>query len=300
VQGSTLFKSGTNTLSSAQDPVFSVGAYEYDINNYNSNYGTNGIPGVLSIPNNDYKLNFLVEMGPNYQPGDYLQLQIEGSNACGDILPTMQFAIDLNSSFQKDETAGLNMDIGNSWSASWGDYDNDGYDDLFVPINDMNKPNILYHNNGDGTFSKVTTGSIVTDLGSSISGVWGDYDNDGYIDLFVANNINSSNKLYHNNGNGTFTSITNSPLVEKGIYTHAAAWADYNRDGNLDLVMSDYHATNYNFIFLGDGNGGFTEDVNSEVALSATSAVGISWGDYDNDGDPDLFIANTNGENNQL
>lgn len=194
----------------------------------------------------------------------------------------------------------MNQDSLNTWSASWGDYDNDGYDDLFVPTNDINKPNILYHNNGDATFSKVTTGAIVTDLGSSIAGAWGDYDNDGYIDLFVANNINSSNKLYHNNGNGTFTSIENSPIVEKGIYSHAAAWADFNRDGNLDLVVSDYHPTNYNFIFLGDGNGGFTEDVTSEVALSATSAIGISWGDYDNDGDPDLFIANTNGENNQL
>jgi hypothetical protein len=300
VSGSSNFRYGTDSFVSAQNPTFSSGAYEYDINDNNTSFPANGIPGILSAPNNNYKVQFLVEMGANYQPGDYLQLQIEGSNACGHVLPTMQFAVDLNSSFKKDETAGLNIDIGNSWSASWGDYDNDGYDDLFVPINDIDKPNILYHNNGNGTFTKITSGTIVTDLGSSIAGVWGDYDNDGFLDLFVANNVNSSNKLYHNNGNGSFTSITNSPVVEKGIYSHAAAWADFNRDGNLDLVVSDFHPTNYNFIFIGDGNGGFTEDVTNEVALSATSAVGISWGDYDNDGDPDLFIANTNGENNQL
>lgn len=216
------------------------------------------------------------------------------------VIYTIKSSVDPYLDFTKDQTAGLNLDSGNTWSASWADYDNDGYDDLFVPTNDLNKPNLLYHNNGDGTFSKITTGSIVTDLGSSIAGAWGDYDNDGYIDLFVANNVNSANSLYHNNGNGTFTSITNTALVKEGIYTHAAAWADYNRDGNLDLVLSDFHLTNYNFIFLGDGTGGFTEDATSEVALSATSAVGISWGDYDNDGDPDLFIANTNGENNQL
>ncbi|MEM7035455.1 MAG: FG-GAP-like repeat-containing protein, partial [Bacteroidota bacterium] len=184
--------------------------------------------------------------------------------------------------------------------ASWGDYDNDGYDDLFVPTNDLNAPNILYHNNGNGTFTSVNAGPVTSDLGASIAGTWGDYDNDGKLDLFVANNINSANKLYHNEGNGVFTTVENSPIVDKGVYSHAAAWADYNGDGNLDIVVSDFHPTNFNFIFLGDGQGGFTEDASSVIALSATSAVGVAWGDYDNDGDPDLFIANTNSENNQL
>ena len=202
--------------------------------------------------------------------------------------------------FTLDTSTGLTTEGSNTWSASWGDYDNDGYDDLFVPVNDINKPNLLYHNNGNGTFTKITAGEIVTDLGTSIAATWGDYDNDGFIDLFVCNNISSENKLYHNEGNGTFTSVTGSPIVDKGFYTHGAAWADYNMDGNLDIVLSDMHPTNFNFLFLGDGAGGFTEDTDSDVGFSASTSFGVAWGDYDNDGDPDLFMANTGGANNQL
>ena len=290
----------SNSYSAISDPSFSNGIYNYAINDYESSFASDGIPGILDISNNRYRLRTALKLGEQFLQGDYVQLKINGKNACSVDLPTVNLAYDPNSKFQKDNTAGLHLDIGNSWSASWGDYDNDGFDDLFVPVNDITQPNILYHNDGDGTFSKVTTGAIVTDLGTSISGTWGDYDNDGYLDLFVTNNVNSTNKLYHNNGNSTFTSIQNSPIVDKGIYSHAAAWGDYNQDGNLDLVVSDFHATNFNFLFKGDGQGGFTEDATSVVAQSATSAVGISWGDMDNDGDLDLFVANTNGENNQL
>jgi uncharacterized repeat protein (TIGR01451 family) len=300
VQGTSDFKLGNTSFLAISDPTLQNKTFTYSVNTIDTTLVYNGVKGIYDIPKNSFELRGILEMGANYQPGDYLAIQISGKTACTAELPTYNLAIDVNSSFEKNETAGLNLDIGNSWSASWGDYDNDGYDDLFVPINDMTKPNILYHNNGNGTFTKITTGPVVTDLGSSIAGVWGDYDNDTYLDLFVANNTNSTNKLYHNNGDGTFTSITNSPIVDKGTYSHAAAWSDYNLDGNLDLIVSDIHPTHFNFMFLGDGNGGFTEDKTSQVALSATSAVGISWGDYDNDGDPDLFIANTKGENNQL
>jgi hypothetical protein len=83
---------------------------------------------------------------------------------------------------------------------TWGDYDNDGYLDLFV-ANASGQRNSLYHNRGDGTFDKITIGNIVTDGGDSIGCVWGDYDNDGFLDLFVANRSNQNNFLYHNDGN---------------------------------------------------------------------------------------------------
>lgn len=301
VSGTSMFQYNTsNPYSTVSDPAYGGGIYNYVINNFESDFAANGIPGVLDISNNRYRLKATLELGSQFSPGDFLQIVINGQNACTAPLPTVNLAYDPNSKFDKDNTAGLHIDIGNSWSASWGDYDNDGYDDLFVPINDLNTPNILYHNNGDGTFTNVSLPPLTTDQGASIAGTWGDYDNDGFLDLFVANNINSANKLYHNNGNGTFTSVTNNPIVDEGIYSHAASWADYNLDGNLDLVVSDFHPTNFNFLFLGDGQGGFEVDANSPVSLSATSAIGVAWGDYDNDGDPDLFIANTNGENNQL
>ncbi len=290
----------SNNYAFINDPVFAVDSYLYEVNSYDPSFAADGIPGVMDVNNNRYRLKTTIELGNQFVQGDFIEIHVNGSNACDVSLPTIKLAYDPNTNFEKDNTAGLHLDLGNSWSASWGDYDNDGFDDLFVPINDINEPNILYHNEGDGTFTKVASGTIVTDLGASISGTWGDYDNDGYLDLFVTNNVNSENKLYHNNGDGTFISILNNPVVDNGIYSHSAAWADYNQDGNLDLVVTDFHPTHFNFLYYGDGNGGFAIDESSEISLSATSAVGASWGDFDNDGDLDLFIANTNGENNQL
>jgi len=301
VPGSSQFQYNlSNPYATISEPALAAGIYNYNINNYDPDFASQGIPGVLDFNNNRYRLKMILELGSQFIQGDFLDIKIEGANACAVSLPTVNLAYDPNSKFQKDNTAGLHLDTDNSWSASWGDYDNDGYDDLFVPVNELNMPNILYHNNGNGTFTKANVPPLTTDPGTSISGTWGDYDNDGYLDLFVTNNVNSPNRLYHNNGDGTFTPVLNSPIVDEGTYSHAAAWADYNQDGNLDLVVTDFHATDFNRLFQGDGQGGFTSDQNSPVALSATSALGIAWGDYDNDGDPDLFVANTNGENNQL
>ncbi|WP_107038734.1 FG-GAP-like repeat-containing protein [Brumimicrobium mesophilum] len=301
VQDSSFFLYNINNIYTAiADPALNDSVYTFVIPDYDPSFPITGIPGITDINNNRFRLKTTIKTGNSFQPGDYLLVKINGKDACGDSLPTISLAIDPNSKFEKDNTSGIQLDFDNTWSASWGDYDNDGFDDLFIPVNAVDEPSILYHNNGDGTFSKLTTGPIATDLGASISGNWGDYDNDGYLDLFVANNQNSSNRLYHNDGNGNFTSVQNSPLIDNPVYAHFSAWADYNKDGNLDLVVSDYHPTNFNYLFIGDGNGGFTVDESSVVGLSATSAVGLSWADYDTDGDSDLFIANTNGENNQL
>ena len=84
---------------------------------------------------------------------------------------------------------------------TWGDYDNDGYIDLFVS-NASGQRNFLYRNSGGGSFEKITAGNIVSDGGDSIGCAWGDYDNDGFLDLFVANRSGQNNFLYHNDGNG--------------------------------------------------------------------------------------------------
>jgi len=105
---------------------------------------------------------------------------------------------------------------------AWGDYDNDGFLDLFVshsspantsPSYQPTAKNSLYHNNGDGTFTKVTSGSVVNDLGCSLGSAWGDCDNDGFLDLFVTNFGSRVNDLFHNNGN------TNSWVVLKCVGT---------------------------------------------------------------------------------
>ena len=290
----------SNNYVAINDPTFVNNTYQYTINNYVSAFATDGIPGVMDINNNRYRLKFMIELGPHFQNGDFLHIVINGENACSVPLPSVNLAYDPSISFAVNQNSGLSGDAVTNWSASWGDYDNDGYDDLFTPSREYGVKSILYHNNQDGTFTKVLSGPVTNDLGSSIMGTWGDYDNDGYLDLFIANNESSPNRLYHNNQDGTFTAITSGAIVEEGIYSHSAAWADYNKDGNLDIVISDFHATHFNKLLLGDGNGNFTLDESSVISQSATSAVGVAWGDYDGDGDLDLFIANTNGENNQL
>ena len=84
----------------------------------------------------------------------------------------------------------------------------------------------MYQNNGDGTFSSANLAPLTTDSDASVSASWGDYDNDGYPDLFVANNINSNNRLYHNNGDGTFTDVTRKAGVINKAYGLSATVAD--------------------------------------------------------------------------
>lgn len=108
--------------------------------------------------------------------------------------------------FEKITAGVIVADRKGSTGCAWGDSDNDGFLDLFV-VNGFAGPedNLLYHNNGDGTFSKTTTGSPVNDGGNSFGVGWGDYDNDGFLDLFAANGARGpaqSNSLYRNNGNG--------------------------------------------------------------------------------------------------
>src|SRR6266566_2779405 len=108
--------------------------------------------------------------------------------------------------------------------AVWGDYDNDGYLDLFVSVG-LGGNDLLYRNHGDGTFSKITSGPPVQSGGNSRGCAWGDYDNDGYLDLFVANEQNQNNFLFHNNGDGTFSKITSGNIANDGGASYGCAWA---------------------------------------------------------------------------
>jgi hypothetical protein len=172
---------------------------------------------------------------------------------------------------------------------AWGDYDNDGWLDLFV-AGETGVGNSLFHNNGDGTFTKITFGAIATDSGNSRGAAWGDYDNDGYLDLFVSN-IQLPSFLYHNNGNGTFTRITVGSIVNNLADSHGCAWGDYNNDGYLDLFVGNDNAQN-NFLYRNNGDGTFTQITSGAIVTDGGGSREISWGDYDNDGWLDLFVAN--------
>jgi hypothetical protein len=181
----------------------------------------------------------------------------------------------------------------NQHGSAWGDYDNDGHLDLIVTAgNPEVTHNVLYHNNGDGTFSGITTGDIYTD--TYVNGFhapsWGDYDNDGFIDLFIAGH-DLFNRLFRNNGDGSFTRITDSVLVSDPGASEGRAWVDYDGDGDLDLFVSN-NAPYKSFLYRNEGNGQFTSVTDSGLTSSVENSFASCWADYDNDGFPDLFLAN--------
>jgi len=185
----------------------------------------------------------------------------------------------------------VTQDGGSSRHMNFADYDGDGHLDLFVP-NENNENNFLYHNNGDGTFTAVTDGAIVNRPSSSFGSSWGDYDNDGDLDLFVANFDNQDNFLYRNNGDGTFETVTDGIVVKDGGYSIGSAWADVDNDGDLDLFVANGFspAATTNFLYLNNGDGTFEKDT-SNVSKESGWSYGASFGDFNRDGALDLAIA---------
>jgi enediyne biosynthesis protein E4 len=215
------------------------------------------------------------------------------------------------------EQAGLaNAGDGNyGMGVAVGDFDNDGYPDIYVTSYGKN---ILYHNNGDGTFTDVTAKAGVAGGGWSVSAGFFDYDNDGKLDLFVTRYMEwdtkhskdcggnfhtycppeefpaTTNILYHNNGDGTFTDVSQrSGIAAKKGRALGVAFADYDGDGFTDIFVANDGMQQY--LFHNNGNGTFTEvALEAGTALSEDgrrlSGMGVVFQDYDNDGRPDIIV----------
>ena len=214
--------------------------------------------------------------------------------------------------------------------AAFFDYDADGDPDLYF-VNGAPLPgyvsqeiptNCLYQNNGDGTFTDVTEKAGVGDTGYGHGCAVGDYNNDGQLDLYVTNY--GTNRLYRNNGDSTFTEVAESAGVTEPRWSTSCAFADYDRDGNLDLYVVNYivfdinenpwcglkekgiraYCEPDNFIAQSDtlyrnnGDGTFT-DVTKTAGIYNTTGkgLGVVWGDYNNDGAADIYVANDSTEN---
>ncbi|MFQ5859648.1 MAG: CRTAC1 family protein [Anaerolineae bacterium] len=169
---------------------------------------------------------------------------------------------------------------------SVADYDNDGDLDLYVT--NIYWPNALLRNNGDGTFTDVAEHAGVTDRHFAAGSAWGDYDGDGWVDLYVAHYLREANVLYHNNGDGTFTDVSLQTRTNDAGYGFQPLWTDYDMDGDVDLyVINDFTD---NVLYRNEGGGRFTDVTVATGTAAVGGGMGGAVGDYDNDGDFDLFI----------
>jgi enediyne biosynthesis protein E4 len=236
--------------------------------------------------------------------------------------------------FSGQRTSQLPEDMGSG--AAWGDYDNDGWLDLYV-VNEIGPvtttpqeaegspaPAALYRNQGDGTFREVGAQAGVRHRGWGMGATWADYDNDGWLDLFVT--AYGENVLYRNDGDGTFTDRTaEARLSGHPGFWAGACWGDYDRDGFLDLYVTGYvryrpldgrqvsrqydveqpaaiNPSSFeplpNLLFHNNRNGTFTEvAMEAGVANPAGRSLSAVWADFDDDGWPDLYVANDVSDN---
>ncbi len=215
--------------------------------------------------------------------------------------------------------------------AAFIDYDNDGWEDIFLVngarldgvAGGQQPTNRLYRNNGNSTFTDVTAraGLVRSGWGQSVCG--GDYDNDGFVDLFISSF--GKNGLYRNNGNGTFSEVAEKAGVanNRTRWGSGSAFVDYDRDGHLDLFVASYIdldlksaplpetgpclykgltvacgppglAGGVNALYRNNGNGTFT-DVSEKAGVTKTNGtygLGVLVADFDNDGWPDIYVAN--------
>ncbi len=192
-----------------------------------------------------------------------------------------------------DATTGPLGDSGNGTAVACADYDNDGDLDIYI-VNDGNA-NKLLRNEGGLVFVDVTSGPL-GDAGNGRGVDWGDYDNDGDLDLYFANAY-TGNKLLRNDGGGNFVNVTSGPLADGGN-VKGVIWGDYDNDGDLDLFLAkgDGAMKGPNRLLRNDGGGTFV-DVTSGALTDSGLWSGSSLGDFDNDGDLDLYVANLQGAN---
>lgn len=216
-----------------------------------------------------------------------------------------------------------------SQAVAWGDYDNDGFVDLYVcgeystkerdsriassgtlSLSDPRNYCRLYRNRGNGTFENVAEQAGVRNDRFAKGAAWGDYDNDGLLDLYVANYAGSTyggeNRLYHNNGDGTFTDVAPSLGVTSPYFSFSCWFWDYDNDGRLDIFVNEYSgglyevvasalgrpldAQNHPRLFRNLGPEGF-RDVSVEAGLERVMlSMGSNFGDIDNDGFLDFYL----------
>jgi hypothetical protein len=224
---------------------------------------------------------------PNKVPKDYL-------------IPPSAFESKDNIGRFADVAPALGLDlVGSAGGTITDDFDNDGFLDIVITSVDPCQSTVMYHNNGDGTYTDVSVRSKLAEQVGGINCTQTDFDNDGWLDIFVMRGgweFPMRNSLLRNNRDGTFTDVTPKSGLGLGDHrTQSASWADYDNDGWLDVYVG--HENTPSQLFRNRGDGTF-EDVSraAHVDLIAFTKA-VVWGDYDDDGFPDIYVSNYTDDN---
>ena len=210
----------------------------------------------------------------------------------------MLYINDTNGNFTAVADDPIVMDVMPSDGATFADIDNDGDLDGFV-VNWYNKNNLAYINDGSGKFTQVLDGIWVNHFGYSETAAFGDYDNDGLVDLYVTNSAGTKkNFLYKNLGGNNMELVTGISPVTDLFSSRNVSWSDIDSDGDLDLYVTNENGEKEN-LYRNNGGGSFEKMTDLIITTDGFNTMSSSWGDIDNDGDLDLFLAN-DGSKNQL
>lgn len=189
---------------------------------------------------------------------------------------------------------------GDSRSVNIIDFNNDGLEDIYI-TNGLQggQNNELYLNLGNGQFVPITNDPMVQDNSPSDGATCADTDNDGDLDCFMVTWYGKRNYYYVNSGDTSFQHLPDAITGSLGTYSETAAFADYNRDGRVDIYITNSEGDKRNLLYRNDGNHVFTKITAPWLNENKLSRAAV-WADYDNDGDPDLYVANENQTTNQL
>ncbi len=270
-------------------PGWSIAAGDYDNNGYNdlvfgggsrvamlkANSTGDGYTELTGTGNtNNFNRNIFT------QRTNFVDINNDGNVdlfACHDVAQSHVYRNDGAGNMIFDVPMFPTLAVGGNYASVWVDYDNDGDMDMYeakcrggAPLGDLQRINLLYRNNGDGTFTEVAAAAGVRDGAQSWSTAWADYDNDGDMD-FILSNISDENRLYRNNGDGTFTDVYAASGIENTVGSWEVQQADFNNDGFVDFLWQ-----NGKQLWLNNGDMTFT-GYNTPMSEGAI-------GDFNNDG----------------